>query len=109
MIKKISTKLALLLGVVALNIYPMGCFTWGSGTVVPVVSSVPAPTDYMINKDNYLKALDCADGLATTSAKDKEYIANKKQQLKASTANPYFETYTEIDSFKTKYPTCNFN
>lgn len=109
MIKKIGTKLALLLGVVALNIYPMGCFTWGSGTTAPPVSSSVPTTVYMINKDTYLKALDCADGLATTSAKDKEYIANKKQQVKASTTTTFSEVYTELDSFKAKYPTCNFN
>lgn len=105
--KNLSLKLALLLGVVALNIYPMGCWSWGGGTSVTPVAT-PA-SYYVIKKDNYIKALECAESLATTSAKDKEYLAIKKQQIKNEVNDPFSELYTEMDSFRNKYPTCNFN
>lgn len=106
MIKRFGLKLALLLGIVVLNIYPMGCFSWGGGTIStqPTLASY-----YVIKKDNYIKALECAENNPSTNAKDKEYLAIKKQQIKNEVNDPFSELYTEIDNFRAKYPTCNFN
>lgn len=113
MIKKIGIKLALLLGVVALNIYPMGCWSGSNQTPIPIETPIPIPSPtkpafYMIRKNNYLKALDCAKISPKNSLKDKEYLANKYKQVKDQKNDPLSETYSEMDMFRTKYPTCNF-
>lgn len=64
--KNLGLKLALLLGIAAINIYPMGC-RWGNR-----ITSAPQPVieSYsVIKKDSYIKPLEYNKNIAKTITK----------------------------------------
>ncbi len=117
-IKKNKAKpfsIIILFGIIAINIYPIGCFSWGSpfapkAPIRPPTLVTPVPL-VKVDSELLLKALQCVTDNNIFDANDRQNAFTIRVNLEKAIKNSEktFEiSKEEKEYFAKKYPDCKF-